>query len=57
MSIETEIIIDKTGPVEELLKRKSVICLCGMPGIGKKTMVRTLLKNHPEAEGKICSAE
>ena len=56
MSIETEIIIDKTGPVEELLKRKSVICLCGMPGIGKKTMVRTLLKNHPEAEGKICSA-
>lgn len=57
MSIETEIIIDKTGPVEELLKKKSVICLCGMPGIGKKTMVRTLLKNHPEAEGKICSAE
>lgn len=57
MSIETEIIIDKTGPVEELLKRKSVICLCGMPGIGKKTMVRTLLKNHPEADGKICSAE
>lgn len=57
MSIETEIIIDKTGSVEELLKRKSVICLCGMPGIGKKTMVRTLLKNHPEAEGKICSAE
>lgn len=57
MSIETEIIIDKTGPVEELLKRKSAICLCGMPGIGKKTMVRTLLKNHPEAEGKICSAE
>ena len=57
MSIGTEIIIDKTGPVEELLKRKSVICLCGMPGIGKKTMVRTLLKNHPEAEGKICSVE
>ena len=57
MSIETEIIIDKTGSVEELLKRKAVICLCGMPGIGKKTMVRTLLKNHPEAEGKICSAE
>ncbi len=57
MSIEIEIIIDKTGPVEELLKRKSVICLCGMPGIGKKTMVRTLLKNHPEADGKICSAE
>lgn len=57
MSIETEIIIDKTEPVEEILKRKSVICLCGMPGIGKKTMVKTLLKHHPETEGKICSVE
>ena len=50
-------IIDKTAAVEEMLQTSAAVCLCGMPGIGKKTLVRLLLKKHPEVYSIICSPE
>lgn len=50
-------IIDKTAAVEEMLQTSAAVCLCGMPGIGKKTLVRLLLEKHPEVHAIICSLE
>lgn len=50
-------IIDKTAAVEEMLQTSAAVCLCGMPGVGKKTMVRLLLEKHPEVHSIICSFE
>lgn len=49
--------IDKTEAVENVLSRTTAVCLCGMPGIGKKTLVRMLLEKHPEVHPFICSIE
>lgn len=49
--------IDKTKAADEILKRTVAVCLCGMPGIGKKTLVRMLLDKHPEVNPVICSVE
>ena len=50
-------IIDKTAAVEELIQTSAAVCLCGMPGVGKKTLVRLLIQKHPEAHIYICSPE
>ena len=42
------VIIDKTARIEELLKEHLAVCLSGMPGTGRKTAVRLLLKKHPD---------
>lgn len=49
--------IDKTKAADEILNRTVAVCLCGMPGIGKKTLVRMLLDKHPEVNPVICSVE
>ena len=41
-------IIDKTAAVEEMIQTSAAVCLCGMPGVGKKTLVRHLREKHPE---------
>ena len=48
-------LIDKTRPLEEMLETSSGICLCGMPGLGKKTMIRMLLERHPEVAPRVCA--
>lgn len=50
-------IIDKTAAVEEMLQTSAAVCLCGMPGVGKKTLVRLLREKHPEVYSIICSLE
>ena len=45
---QKQVWIDKTGAAEEMLETSRGLCLCGMPGLGKKTMVRMLLERHPE---------
>lgn len=49
--------IDKTAAVEELLQTSAAVCLCGMPGMGKKTLVRMLLQKHPEVNAVILSVK
>lgn len=49
------ITIDKTAPIEEMLKEHLAVCLIGLPGIGKKTAVRVLLDKHPEVNPVYCS--
>ena len=49
--------IDKTAAVEELLQTSAAVCLCGMPGMGKKTLIRMLLKKHPEVNAVILSVK
>lgn len=51
------VIIDKTARIEELLKEHLAVCLSGMPGTGRKTAVRLLLKKHPEVNPVYCSVE
>ena len=55
--MQNRIWIDKTQPVEEMLETSRAVCLCGMPGMGKKTMVRMLLDRHPEATPCVCSLD
>lgn len=50
-------IIDKTAAVEEMIQTSAAVCLCGMPGVGKKTLVRLLREKHPEVHSIICSLE
>lgn len=49
--------IDKTAAVEELLQTSAAVCLCGMPGMGKKTLIRMLLQKHPEVNTVILSVK
>ena len=49
--------IDKTEAVEAILRSVSAVCLCGMPGIGKKTMLAMLLEKHPQVHPRRCSLE
>lgn len=49
--------IDKTAAVEELLQTSAAVCLCGMPGMGKKTLVRMLLQKHSEVNAVILSVK
>lgn len=49
--------IDKTAAVEELLQTSAAVCLCGMPGMGKKTLIRMLLQKHPEVNAVILSVK
>ena len=49
--------IDKTAAVEELLQASAAVCLCGMPGMGKKTLVRMLLQKHSEVNAVILSVK
>ena len=51
------VIIDKTARIEELLKEHLAVCLSGMPGTGRKTAARLLLKKHPEINPVYCSVE
>ena len=46
--------IDKTSVLEEALKEHLIICLCGMPGIGRKTAVGMLIEKHPEVTPVFC---
>ena len=50
-------IIDKTAAVVEMLQTSAAVCLCGMPGVGKKTLVRLLREKHPEVHSIIGSLE
>lgn len=47
--------IDKTEKLEELLLSYPAICLCAMPGSGRKTAVYMLLQKHPEVRLVYCS--
>ena len=47
--------VDKTTRIEKMLKEYLIICLSGMPGVGKKTAVRVLLDKHPEVNAVFCS--
>ena len=49
--------IDKTEQIETMLTEYMVICLSGMPGVGKKTAVRVLLDKHPEVNAVFCSVD
>lgn len=49
--------IDKTFPIEEALQEHLVICLCGMPGMGRKTAVSILLEKHADVKAVFCSVE
>ena len=42
--------VDKTGKIEEVLRDYPAVCLCAMPGSGRRTAARMLLQKHPEAE-------
>ena len=46
--------IDKTAEIERLLEEYLVICLCGLPGMGRKTAVSMLLEKHPEVNPVYC---
>ena len=49
--------IDKTEQIEKMLDEYLIICLSGMPGVGKKTAVRVLLDKHPEVNAVFCSVD
>lgn len=49
--------IDKTEQIEKMLDEYLIICLSGMPGVGKKTAVRVLLDKHPEINAVFCSVD
>lgn len=49
--------IDKTLPIEDALQDHLAVCLCGMPGAGRKTAVSMLLEKHPEVKPVFCSVE
>lgn len=49
--------IDKTAKIEALLPDYLIICLSGLPGIGRKTAVRMLLDRHTEVNGIFCFVE
>lgn len=49
--------IDKTAHIEAMLAEHLVICLNGMPGVGKKTAIRVLLEKHPEVNAVFCSVD
>lgn len=49
--------IDKTLAIEEALKEHLIVCLCGMPGIGRKTAVSMLIEKHPEVTPVFCSLD
>ena len=49
--------IDKTLPIVEALQEHPAVCLCGMPGTGRKTAVSMLLEKHPEVKPVFCSVE
>ena len=57
MGLNDTVRVDKTGPVEEMIERSAVICLYGISGIGKKTLVRMMLEKHSEVYPLICSIE
>lgn len=46
--------IDKTEKLEELLLSYPAICLCAMPGSGRRTAVHMLLQKHPEVRPVPC---
>lgn len=52
-----KVTIDKTSQIEEMLPDHLVVCLSGMPGMGRKTAVRVLLEKHPEVNAVFCSVE
>ena len=49
--------IDKTLVIEEALQEHLAVCLCGMPGTGRKTAVSILLEKHPEVKPVFCSVD
>ena len=49
--------IVKTAHIEAMLAEHLVICLNGMPGVGKKTAIRVLLEKHPEVNAVFCSVD
>ena len=49
--------IDKTARIEEMLPDYLIICLSGLPGVGRKTAVRMLLDRHAEVNGIFCSVD
>lgn len=51
------ITIDKTAQIEDLRREHLAVCLSSMPGTGKKTAMRILLKKHPEVNPVYCSVE
>ena len=44
-------------PIEDALQDHLAVCLCGMPGAGRKTAVSMLLEKHPEVKPVFCSVE
>ena len=52
-----KVTIDKTEQIESMLTEYIVICLSGMPGVGKKTAARVLLDKHPEVNAVFCSVD
>lgn len=49
--------IDKTHQIEESLQDHLAVCLCGMPGVGRKTAVSMLLEKHTEIKPVFCSVD